>query len=363
MELDSHGALVNSEIAESVIHSKARLTYDEVNAIIEQDDAEAKAARAGLVDTLHMMNELREVLRKRRMARGAIDLDIDEPHIELDDAGVPVQVSTRYRGNAHKLIEEFMLCANETVALSLKEMGMPVIYRVHEVPDGEKMSELAVFLRNLGYTAKGLRHDTHPKALQTVLSDVKETPHENIISRIMLRSMKKAKYSTNNVGHFGLAAQHYCHFTSPIRRYPDLMVHRMIRAALQGASPAAFDSSAELAAVQSSETERTAMEAERAVDDLKMTEYMADKVGEEYDGVISGITEFGIFVELPNLIEGLIRMNDLSDDYYDLNKKTYCLTGRHTGRKLSLGDKMRVRVASVEVAVRQINFVPAKSVH
>jgi ribonuclease R len=216
---------------------------------------------------------------------------------------------------------------------------------VHEVPDGEKMAELGVFLKNLGYAAKGLRHETHPMALQTVLGQVKGTQHENIIGRIMLRSMKKAKYSPVNVGHFGLAARHYCHFTSPIRRYPDLMVHRMIRSALQGNSPDAYEGVAELAALQSSSTERTAMEAERAVDDLKMTEYMSAHLGEEYDGVISGVTEFGIFVELPNLIEGLIRMNELQDDYYDLDKKAYCLIGRHTGRRLNLGDKMRVRVA------------------
>lgn len=363
MELDQSGALVGCEVAESVIRSAARLTYDEVNAIIEDSDAKTMEKRDALVGTLQRMDELREVLRRRRMARGAIDLDIDEPHIQLDPSGVPVAVTTRYRGNAHKLIEEFMLCANETVAFWLMEMGMPVIFRVHEVPDGEKMAELAVFLKNLGYAARGLRHETHPMALQAVLAQVKETAHENIIGRIMLRSMKKAKYSTVNVGHFGLAARHYCHFTSPIRRYPDLMVHRMIRSALRGKSPDAYEGVAELAALQSSSTERTAMEAERAVDDLKMTEYMAAHLGEEYDGVISGVTEFGIFVELPNLIEGLIRMNELQDDYYDLDKKIYSLIGRHSGRRLSLGDKLRVRVARVDTAARQIDFVPAKSVH
>jgi ribonuclease R len=363
MELDRAGALAACEIAESVIRSAARLTYDEVNAIIEDNDAGAMEKRPALVGTLNDMDELREVLRRRRMARGAIDLDIDEPHIELDAAGMPVEVTARYRGRAHKLIEEFMLCANETVAFWLMEMGMPVIFRVHEVPDGEKMAELGVFLKNLGYAAKGLRHETHPMALQAVLSQVKGTPHENIIGRIMLRSMKKAKYSTVNVGHFGLAARHYCHFTSPIRRYPDLMVHRMIRSALRGNSSDAYEGVAELAALQSSCTERTAMEAERAVDDLKMTEYMHAHLGEEYDGVISGVTEFGIFVELPNLIEGLIRINELQDDYYDLDKRAYSLVGRHSGKRLSLGDRMRVRVARVDVAARQIDFVPAKSIH
>lgn len=363
MELDEYGALIATEVAESVIHSKARLTYDEVNAILEQNDAETKARRSDVVEPLILMDELREVLNRRRLARGAVDLDIDEAHIELDSTGVPVDVVARYRGRAHRLIEEFMLCANETVALWLEEMGMPVVFRVHEPPDGEKMAEFAVFLKNLGYGAKGLKHQAHPKALQTVLNEVKGSPHENIISRVMLRSMKKAKYSTVNVGHFGLAARHYCHFTSPIRRYPDLMVHRMIRAALRGNPSTAFEGTAELAAVQSSQTERTAMEAERAVDALKMTEYMASRVGEEYDGVISGVTEFGVFVELPNLIEGLIRMNDLQDDYYTLDKKTYTLYGRHTGRKLSLGDSMRIRVASVDVEARQINFVPAKSMN
>jgi len=363
MGLDSGGALVKSELAESVIKSSARLTYDEVNAILEDNDAAAIANRAALVETLRAMDELREVLRKKRMARGAIDLDIDEPRIELDDNGIPLEISTRYRGNAHKLIEEFMLAANETVALRLEEMGMPVVFRVHEPPDGEKMAELAVFLKNLGYAGRGLSQETRPAALQAVLGEVKGTKHESIIARIMLRSMKKAKYSTVNAGHFGLAARHYCHFTSPIRRYPDLMVHRMVRSALRGESPAAYEETAEPAAVQASETERTAMEAERAVDDLKMTEYMAGHVGEEYDGVISGVTDFGVFIELPNLIEGLVRMTDLQDDFYDLDKKTYSLYGRHTGRRLSLGDKMRVRVAGVDIDARQINFVPTKRIN
>ncbi len=363
MELDTYGGPVNVDIAESVIHSKARLTYDEVNAVVEDGDAAVKARLSPVVEKLLLADELREVLNRRRMARGAIDLDIDEPHIRLDDKGVPVEVTARYRGRAHKLIEEFMLAANEAVALWLEEMGMPVLFRVHEPPDGERMAELAVFLKNLGYGSKGLRHEPHPKALQAVLSEVKGSRHENIIARIMLRSMKKARYSTVNVGHFGLAAKHYCHFTSPIRRYPDLMVHRMIRAALRGQAATAFEGVAEQAAVQSSETERTAMEAERAVDNLKMTEFMADKVGEEFDGVISGVTEFGVFVELPNLIEGLIRMTELQDDYYDLDKRTYSLVGRHTGRRLSLGDKTRVRVAGVDVAARQINFVPARQLH
>ena len=356
MELDGLGKLVGSNVCESVIHSKARLTYDEVNAIIEQNDPDAALKRKELVDSLHMMDGLREILRQRRLTRGAIDLDIDEPHIILDANGVPIDVSTRYRGNAHKLIEEFMLCANETVALWLEEMGMPVIFRVHETPDPDKMVELAVFLKNLGYGAKGLRQDTHPMALQAVLAEVKGTKHENIISRIMLRSMRKAKYSTNNLGHFGLAARHYCHFTSPIRRYPDLMVHRMIRSSLRGIPGTVYENSASLAAVQSSEMERKAMEAERAVDDLKMTEYMQDKIGEEYDGVISGVTEFGIFVELPNLIEGLIRMTDLTDDYYDLDKKTYSLVGRRRNRRMSLGDSLRVKVTKVDIAARQVDF-------
>ncbi len=363
MELDEHGGAVSVEMAESVIHSKARLTYDEVNAVLEQDDAETKTRIAPVVEKLLLADDLRKVLNHRRMARGAIDLDIDEPHILLDEKGMPIEVTARYRGRAHKLIEEFMLAANEAVALWLEEMGMPVLFRVHEPPDGEKMAELAVFLKNLGYGAKGLRHDPHPKALQAVLSEVKDSAHESVIARIMLRSMKKAKYSTVNAGHFGLAAKYYCHFTSPIRRYPDLMVHRMIRAALRGEAATSFEGVAEQAAVQSSEAERTAMEAERAVDNLKMTEFMANKVGEEFDGVISGVTEFGVFVELPNLIEGLIRMTELQDDYYDMDKRTYSLVGRHTGRRLSLGDKTRVRVASVDVAARQINFVPARQVH
>lgn len=356
MELDAHGKVVNCDVFESVIHSHARLTYDEVNAILEQQDPRVMQRRAELVQMLQQMDELRETLRRRRMARGAIDLDIDEPHILLGDDGVPLDVIPRYRGRAHKLIEEFMLCANEAVAMYLEQMGMPVLFRIHEAPDGEKMGEIAVFLRNLGYHPKGLRQEVHPKALQAILEEVRGTRHENIIARILLRSMKKARYSTQNVGHFGLAARHYCHFTSPIRRYPDLMVHRMIRSVLRGQAATMYALIAEPAAVQSSEMERKAMEAERAVDDLKMTEYMANHVGEEYEGIISGVTEFGVFVELPNLIEGLIRMNELTDDYYELNKATYSLSGRRTRRRLSLGDTLRIRVLRVDVASRQIDF-------
>ncbi len=356
MDLDGFGNLVDCRMAESVIHSKARLTYDEVNAILEQNDPEAIARRVEVVDDLRLLDELREVLRRRRMVRGAIDLDIDEPHIVLDAQGVPLSVTTRYRGSAHKLIEECMLCANETVALWLEERGMPVPFRVHEVPDGERMKELAIFLKNLGYGAKGLMNDTHPMALQHVLSEVRDTPHENIIGRIMLRSMKKARYSTVNLGHFGLAARHYCHFTSPIRRYPDLMVHRMLRAALRGQEGSTFELVAEPAAVQASNMERRAMDAERAVDDLKMTEFMADKVDEEFDGVVSGVTEFGVFVELPNLVEGLVRMGELHDDYYELDKRTYSLFGRRSRRRISLGDPVRVRVLRVDVQSRQIDF-------
>ncbi len=356
MELDGRGKVVGSDVFESVIRSHARLTYDEVNAILEQQDPETMERRQELVEPLRLMDELRETLRERRMARGAIDLDIDEPHILLDESGVPLEVTARYRGRAHKLIEEFMLCANEAVALYLEQVAMPVLFRIHEPPDAERMGELAVFLRNLGYNAKGLRGDVHPKALQSVINEVRDTRHENIIARIMLRSMKKARYSTQNLGHFGLAARHYCHFTSPIRRYPDLMVHRMIRSALRGQSPAQYALTAEPAAVQSSEMERKAMDAERAVDDLKMTEYMAAHVGEEFEGVISGVTEFGVFVELPNLIEGLIRMSELTDDYYDLDKANYALVGRRRRRPLALGDSLRVRVLRVDVAARQIDF-------
>lgn len=356
VELDGFGKPVNCALAESVIHSKARLTYDEVNAILEQNDPDATARRAELVDDLRLLDELREILRLRRLTRGAIDLDIDEPHIELDERGMPLSVTTRYRGNAHKLIEECMLCANEAVALWLEEQGMPVLFRVHEQPDTDRMKELAIFLRNLGYGAKGLMNDTHPMALQQVLGEVKDTQHENIIGRIMLRSMKKARYSTQNLGHFGLAARHYCHFTSPIRRYPDLMVHRMVRAALRGQGSTRFEGVAEQAAVQASAMERRAMDAERAVDDLKMTEFMADKVGEEFDGVVSGVTEFGVFVELENLIEGLVRMSELHDDFYELDKRTYSLLGRRRRQRISLGDPVRVRVLKVDVQSRQIDF-------
>lgn len=358
MEMNQEGEVVGHTFAKSVIKSVERMTYTNVNKILA-GDPELSQRYAHIKDTLFRMNELAGILRSRRFARGSIDFELEEPKIILDQNGVPVSIEPTQRGEGEKLIEEFMLAANITVAEQHYFMEMPFVYRVHETPDGDRMRELAIFLSNFGIRLSGYQN-IHPKAVQAVLNKVQGTEEHNIINRVTLRSLKKAKYDMLPVGHFGLAAERYCHFTSPIRRYPDLMVHRIVKAVLEGRADEKYIQRLEEnlpdIAYQSSMRERNAIEAERAVQNRKMAEYMTRFIGEEFSGVVSGVTRFGVFVELPNTIEGMIPLSEMKDDYYVYFEKQYCVIGERTKKKISLGDKAKVRVVSADVEASRIEF-------
>ena len=360
MDLDAQGEVVNFELQETVIRSTNRMTYREVNLILEQNDPEMCEKYADLVPTFKKMEQLAAALEARRKARGALDLDIPEPKILLDENGHAVDVVIYERGVSNKMIEEFMLVANETVAAWLDGMGIPAIYRVHEQPEAEKMEDLDAFVRPFGYRVKGLNRGVTPKNLQQLLEKMEGQNCAPVVNRVMLRSLQKARYAPDNLGHFGLAATNYCHFTSPIRRYADLIVHRSVKAVLRGETDERWveQRSSEMAyiALETTEKEIAAVKAEREVDDLKMAEYMASHVGERFEGVISGVTDFGIFVELPNTVEGLVRVASMEDDYFDFDEKAYMLIGRRTGRQYRLGDTVRVLVAKADVISRQIDF-------
>lgn len=363
MEVTPEGEVVNHEIYESVINSVERLVYDDVSDLLEKNDAGMGKKYAHIKDELFMMQKLAVKLAENRHDRGSLDFDLDEAYISLNDKGIPVDVSIASRRSANKLIEEFMLLANETVAEHFYWLQVPFVYRVHEKPALDKLERLRTFLRNFGITLKGGAGGIHPKAVSSVLDDVKGKAHENVVNSVTLRSMQKAFYSTECDGHFGLSLKYYCHFTSPIRRYPDLMIHRIIKYCMREGISAKtvrhFKKTAQEAAEQSSIMEREAVEVEREVEKLKKAEYMSYHVGEYYDGVISGVTDFGIYVQLENTIEGMIRIEELRDDYYDYDREKYSLVGKHTGRSYKLGDEMSIFVDYVDLSRREINFLPA----
>jgi len=361
MEVTPEGEVVEHEIYESVICSKERLVYDDVSDLIENNDKAMSFRYAHIKKDLMMMNELAGVLRKNREMRGSIDFDLDEANIILDSKGIARQVEIAERRTANKLIEEFMLLANETVAEHFYWMEVPFVYRVHEKPTPEKMEALRVFLRGCGIPLKGSAESMHPKTIRSILEKAQGQPNENVINSVTLRSMQKAFYSTMCDGHFGLSLKYYSHFTSPIRRYPDLMIHRIIKAIIKDGvtqkNVKHFKGKAEEAAEQSSLMERKAIEIEREVEKMKKAEYMSYHVGEDYDGVISGVTHYGIYVELDNTIEGMIRIDDLWDDYYDYHAEKYALIGRHNNKAYKLGDRLRIRVDDVSVERREIDFI------
>lgn len=361
MEIDDEGNVVTYEIYESVIRTNERMTYSDVYKILEEDDQELKERYKELIPHFEAMKELALRLRRYRMERGAIDFDFGEAKILVDPEGNPTEVRLRDRTIAERIIEEFMLKANETVAEHFHWMNVPFIYRVHEEPDADRLQTFLEFVTNFGYFVRGKANNIHPRALQTLLDQAKDTPEETIISKVMLRSMKQAKYDAENRGHFGLAAEFYTHFTSPIRRYPDLVVHRMIRESLKlgGFTPeriAEWHMKMPSIAEQSSERERNAVDAERETDDLKKAEYMLQHMGEEFDGIVSSVASFGMFVELPNTIEGMVHISYLTDDYYDFHEKQYALIGQRTGRMFRIGDEVRVRVVNVDVDEHTIDF-------
>ncbi|MGI6736517.1 MAG: ribonuclease R [Anaerovoracaceae bacterium] len=359
MEIDSTGRVLRHDIYPSVIRSCARLVYDDISDLLENNDRTQRRACRDILDDLQLMRELAEVLRRAREARGSIDFDLDETAITLDEQGVPVSVGAAERRTANRMIEEFMLLANETVAHHFALQKVPFVYRVHDRPEAEKMRELATFLHGFGVylDASG---SIRPAALQRILSEVRGREEENIISTVILRSMQKALYATECRGHFGLALQYYCHFTSPIRRYPDLMVHRIIKAVLAGEQGRRdlrrCGRAVGEVAVHSSETERQAIELERQVVRIKSAEYMSRHVGEEFDGIINGVTAYGLYVQLENTIEGMVRLEALEDDYYDYDEEHYRVVGRRSGRHYTLGDRVRVRLRSVDPEEAEIAF-------
>lgn len=361
MEVDPNGQVVHHEIFQSVIRTTERMTYSDVNKILVDQDAELRQKYEPLVPMFETMAELASILRNKRMKRGAIDFDFKEAKVLVDEEGKPYDVVLRERSVAERLIEEFMLLANETVAEHFHWMNIPFIYRIHEDPNEEKLRRFLEFITNFGYVVKGTGNQIHPRALQNILDEVKGQPEEMVISTVMLRSMKQAKYDPENLGHYGLSTDFYTHFTSPIRRYPDLIVHRLIRTYLiegkmDEETRAKWAMQLPEIAEHSSKMERRAVDAERETDDLKKAEFMMNKIGEEFDGIISSVTNFGIFVELPNTIEGLVHVSYMTDDYYRYDERHYAMIGERTGNVYRIGDEITVRVIQVNKDERSIDF-------
>ncbi len=366
MTISPKGEVLDYEIAETVIHVDRRMSYTAVKKILEDEDKETIAEYEELVPMFKMMQELAEILRSKRKKRGSIDFDFPESKLILDKDGTPIEIKPYERNTATKIIEDFMLLANETVAQHFYWMEQPFVYRTHENPDPEKILKLGTFINNFGYHIKVKTGDNeiHPKEIQKLLGKIEGTDEEALISRLTLRSMKQARYTVNCSGHFGLACQFYCHFTSPIRRYPDLQIHRIIKEQLRGRLR---DERAEHykailpeVAKHSSEMERRADEAERETEKLKKAQYMEKRIGETFEGVISGITTWGIYVELPNTIEGMIHVSRLVGDYYYYREETYEMVGRDTGRCFKLGQKVKIVVDDVDRLNKSIDFVLAE---
>lgn len=362
MEMDKDAKVVKYDIFLSVIRTNERMTYADVRSILEDKDEALMEKYSELVPMFQEMEKLARKRREQRMKRGAIDFDFREAKIYVNEEGTPTDIGFRTRSIAEQIIEEFMLAANETVAEHFHWMKQPFMYRVHEDPNAEKLMAFMEFVTNFGYSIRGKGNSVHPRALQQLLEEVKGKPEEIIISTVMLRSMKQARYDAESLGHFGLSTEFYTHFTSPIRRYPDLIVHRRIRDWIEQGERlsekrlAYWTEHMPLIAEHASQRERLAVDAERETDDLKKAEFMLERVGEEFEGVISSVTSFGIFVELPNTIEGLVHVSYLTDDYYHYHEKMYALIGERTGKQFRIGDVVQVRVANVNVDERTIDF-------
>ncbi|AOY77885.1 ribonuclease R [Clostridium formicaceticum] len=360
MEIDKAGKVVSHEIMESVININERMIYEDVSDILEHQDQALIEKYQHVVDDFKRMEELAKILRERRESRGAIDFDFDEAKVVLDPKGRPIDVKKYERRIANRIIEEFMLVCNETIAEHFYWLNSPFVYRVHEEPNMERLEEFNKFVHNFGYHLKGMTNEIHPKMLQDLLKKIKGQKEETVISTLMLRSLKKARYTSDNLGHFGLAAKYYCHFTSPIRRYPDLAIHRIIKEHLQGKITEdrhqRLKAAAAYIAEQSSLREAIADEAERETVDLKKAEYVAQRIGEVFEGIISGVTSFGIFVELDNTIEGMIRLSSLVDDYYIYDSEKHLLIGERKKRIFRIGDVITIEVARVDVKQREIDF-------
>ena len=360
MTINEKGAVVDHKIAETVVHIDERMSYTSVKKILEEEDALEIERYRELVPMFKLMAELSRILRKKRMQRGSIDFDFPETKIILDEVGKPIEIKPYDRNVATKIIEDFMLLANETVAEDYFWQEIPFVYRTHEAPDEDKIKKLVTFIHNFGHSMHISNKEVRPKEIQKLLARVEGTAEDALISRLALRSMKQAKYTPGNTGHFGLAASYYCHFTSPIRRYPDLQIHRIIKENLRGRMNEDrrdhYDKILTEVAKQSSQRERLAEEAERETVKLKKVEYMAERIGEEFEGVISSITKWGIYVELPNTIEGLIHVTNLYDDHYNYIEDSYEMVGEHTGKTYKLGQTVTVRVIGTSKVERTIDF-------
>lgn len=364
MTINPKGEVIDHEIAETVIRVDRRMSYTNVKKILADRDAALMEEYKEFVPMFQRMETLAGILRRKRMRRGSIDFDFPETKVILNDKGIPVDIRPYDRNVATKIIEDFMLIANETVAQDYFWQDVPFLYRTHEKPDSEKIHKLSTFINNFGYSIHIGNDEVHPKELQKLLEKIEGTDQEALISRLTLRSMKQARYTPICSGHFGLAANYYCHFTSPIRRYPDLQIHRIIKENLRGRfnekRRAHYETILPEVAKQSSEMERRADEAERETVKQKKVEYMEQHLGEEFEGVISGVTEWGFFVELPNTVEGLVRVTALNDDFYEYYEDSYELVGQATNKRYKLGQKIRVRVEHADRLMRTIDFSPAE---
>ena len=361
MTINGKGEVTDYQILETVICVDRRMSYTSVKKILEDQDEEERQKYETFVPMFEEMEQLASILRKKRHKRGSIDFDFAESKIVLDEKGHPIEIKPYERNVATKIIEDFMLIANETIAQHFFWMELPFVYRTHEKPDPDKLMELSAFIRNFGYHVKLTGEEVHPKELQKLLGQITDTEEETLISRLTLRSMKQARYTVECTGHFGLACQHYCHFTSPIRRYPDLQIHRIIKDQLRGRLHeeriSHYLERLPEVAKHSSKMERRAEEAERETDKLKKAEYMEEHIGESFEGVISGITQWGIYVELPNTVEGLIHVSTLSGDFFYYDEETYEMVGRDTGKTYKLGQRITIQVKGVDRMSGTVDFM------
>ena len=360
MKIDKSGTVIDHEIVEGVISSKARLVYDDVSDLLENKDEDALEKLKDVAEDLKLMEELCHILYDKRERRGSIDFDFPEARIILDENGIPIDIVKEDRRIANRMIEEFMLVCNETIAEHMYWAEMPFLYRIHEEPDIEKINSFNKFIHNFGYIIKGTQ-EVHPKELQLLTKEVKGKKEEVLINTLLLRSLKKARYSSEQDIHFGLGTKYYSHFTAPIRRYPDLQIHRIIKSYIN--NKLNFNEQAKLDAIlpnvaeHTSITERTAEEAERAVDDLKIAEYMSKKIGEIYEGMISSLTHFGMFVQLENTVEGLVHFSNMIDDYYEFDEEKYYIIGEHSKKIYRIGDIVKIKVTSADLVKRTIDFM------
>ncbi len=362
MTIDKEGKVIDSDIRKSIIKVTKRMTYHKVYDIIERKNSKTLKEYEKYISHFDNMKDLALILKKRRQKEGYLSLDIPESKITLDKFGYPIDVKPYDTNFANEIIEQFMLTANETIAERFYWLKAPFIYRVHEKPEEEKIAELNKYLYNFGYRIKGRKDDIKPKAFQQVLDEVKGKDEERVVSNLLLRTLKVARYEAENKGHFGIASKYYCHFTSPIRRYPDLFIHRIISKYLEfnynlnENLQEKYNKQAIKYAQTSSECEQIATKAERESEDMKKAEFMESKVGQTYEGIISSVTNFGIFVQLDNTVEGLVRFENMDDDYYIYNDASKSITGKQYKKTYKLGDKVKIEVVSANKDLRQIDF-------